>query len=124
MCGCKFAIATDVRCHHDFACGCLGADYFARILKVLSDLHAKVNDHCCFATSSVMVKKAIMTISSKAFMLPQKIPDKVKRRLPCSTNLPDAHMTSHRGERLRVDRLSYNLISHRVMPIILVERAR
>jgi hypothetical protein len=46
-----------------------------------------------------------MTVGSQAFMLPEKTPDKIERRLPCSANLSNAHLASYSSERLRADRL-------------------
>src|SRR5438552_118041 len=106
-----------MRGHSDLACRRLCADYFACLLKGLNDLHAEVNDHRCFAMRRVVVKKAIMTVGSQAFMAAEKLPDKIKRRLPCFPNVPNAHVTPYCGERLRADGLSDNLILPQRLPL-------
>src|SRR4051794_40202664 len=116
MCGCEFAITTDVRRHDDLACGRLRADYLAFVLKGTNDLHAEINDHCCFARRREMVKEAIMTVGPQSFMAAEKLPDKGKRRLPCSPNLTNAHAGSHCGKRLLADAFSNELIVHRKFP--------
>jgi hypothetical protein len=64
----------------------------------------------------VLIKEAIVTIGPQAFMAAEKLPDKIKGRLPCSSNLPNAHGTPHCGKRLRANGLSDNLIVHRKFP--------
>src|SRR5438552_19003312 len=102
-----------MRGHSDLACRRLCADYFACVLKGPNDLHAEVNDHRCFAMRRVVVKKAIMTVGPQAFMAAEKLPDKIKRRLPCSPNVSNAQAAPHGGERLGADSFCYNLIIHR-----------
>src|SRR5947207_11453459 len=102
-----------MRGHGDLARGRRCADYFACVLKGLNDLNAEVNDHRCFATRRVVVKEAIMTVGPQAFMAAEKLPDKIKRRLPCSPNVPNAYVTPHRGQRLRAYSPGHNLILHR-----------
>src|SRR5438067_2054640 len=101
-----------MRGHRDLTRRRLCADYFAGVLKGPTDLHAKVNDYLCFARRRVVVEKAIMTVGPQAFMLAEELPDKVKRRLPCCPNFPNAHAAPHRRERLRLDTLGDNLIAH------------
>src|SRR2546429_9418655 len=113
MCGCQFAIATDMRGHGDLACRRLCADYFACVRKRPNDLHAEVNDHLCFALRRVVVKEAIMTVGPQAFMAAEKLPDQIKRRLPCSPNVPNAHAAPYCGERLRADGFGDNLVIYR-----------
>src|SRR6266404_7801651 len=102
-----------VRGHGDLARGRRCADYFACALKGLNDLNAEVNDHRCFAMRLVVVKEAIMTVGPQAFMAAEKLPDKIKRRLPSSPNVPNAQAAPHGGERLGADSFCYNLIIHR-----------
>src|SRR5262245_37139914 len=109
MCGCELAIAADVRRHDDLACGRLRAHYFAFVRKGPNDLHAEINDHGCFARRSVMVQEAIMTVGPQAVLAAEKLPDKIKCRLPCAPDLPDAHVAPHGGKRLRDDGLRDDL---------------
>src|SRR5947207_6766022 len=102
-----------MRGHGDLARRRLCADYFACVLKGPNDLYAEVNDHRCFAMRRVVVKETIMSVGPQAFMAAEKLPDKIKRRLPCSTDLPNAHAASHCGERLRPHAFNDNLIIHR-----------
>src|SRR5947199_10746288 len=105
-----------MRGHGDIACRRLCADYFACVLKRPNDLHAEVNDHRWFAMRRVVVKEAIMTVDPQAFMAAEKLPDKIKRRLPCLPNLANAYVASHCGYRLRADGFGDNLIIHRKSP--------
>jgi len=116
MCGCEFAIAANVCRHRDFACRRLRADYLASVLKGLNDLHAEINHHYCFARRRVLIKEAIVTIGPQTFIAAEKLPDKIKSRLPCSSNLPNAYAAPHCGKRLRANGLSDNLIVHRKFP--------
>jgi hypothetical protein len=86
-----------VRRHDDLACGCLRVDHLACVLKGPNNLHTEINDHCCFAWGRVMVKEAIMTVDPQAFMAAEKLPDKIKGRLPRSSNLPSWHAAAHCG---------------------------
>ena len=94
-----------MRSHSDLAGWRLGADYFTHPLKGPNNLHTEVNDHSCFARRRVVVKEAIMTVGPKAFLLAEKLPDKIKRRLPCFSNVRNVQAAAHRGERLRPDAL-------------------
>jgi len=60
----------------------------------------------------MVVKEAIMTVGPQALMSAEKIPDKIKRWLPCFPHVPKMYTALHCGERLRADGLSYNLIVH------------
>src|SRR5947207_15868024 len=60
----------------------------------------------------VVVNEAIMTVGPQAFMAAEKLPDNIKRRPPCSPNVPNAHVTPHRGQRLRAYSPGHNVILH------------
>ena len=102
-----------MRGHDDFAGRYLCADYFACVRKGPTDLHAEVDDNRRFALRRVVVNEAIVTVGPQAFMLAEKLPDKIKRRLSCSPNFPNAHAAPHCGERLRADGVGDDLIVHR-----------
>src|SRR3989442_11718361 len=108
-----------MRGNGDLACRRRCADYFACVLKRPNDLHAEVNHHRCFAMRRAVVKKAIMTVGPQAFMAAEKLPDKIKRGLPCSPNVPNAQAAPYCGERLRADGLGDNLIVHQRLPLYL-----
>jgi len=102
-----------MRGHGDLACRHLCADYFACVLKGLNNLHSKVNDHRCFASRREVVNEAIMTVGPETFMMAEKLPDNIKRRLPCSPNVRTTQAAPHCGERLRPDAFGDNVIIHR-----------
>jgi hypothetical protein len=64
----------------------------------------------------VVVKEAIMTVGPQAFMATKKLPDKIKRRLPCFPNVPYAQAPPDCGERLRTDVFGDHLIIHSKFP--------
>src|SRR5262245_2837782 len=101
-----------MRGHGNLTCRRLCADYLTRVLKGPNNLHSKVNDNRSFARRGVVVKEAIMTVRPEAFMTAEKLPHKIKRRLPCSPNISNAHVTPDCGERLRADALGDNVIIH------------
>ena len=101
-----------MRGHGDLACRRLCADYFACVLKGPNDLHAEVNYHLCFGVQVIRpFQEAIMTVGPQAFMAAEKLPDKIKRRLPCSPNVTYAQAAPHCGERLRPDAFGDNVIT-------------
>jgi hypothetical protein len=72
-----------------------------------------------------MVKEAIMTIDPQTFIAAEKFPDKIKRRLPCSADVPNAQAALYCGERLPNDPFGDNVIIHRKFPfwpLILAQR--
>ena len=60
-----------------------------------------------------------MTIGSQRFMLAQKLPNKIECRLPGRSDLSEAHATANRSQRLRTHSLSYDLIIHLRLHLIL-----
>jgi hypothetical protein len=106
-----------MRGHGDLACRRLCADYFACVLKGSNDLHAEVNYDRWFAMRRVVIKEAIMTVGPQAFMATEKLPDKIKRRLPCSSNVSDEHTPPHCREELRTDGFCDDLISCQRFPL-------
>src|SRR4051812_1607612 len=110
MCVGEFAVATDMLGHRYLARRRFGTDYLAFGLKGPGDLYAEINHQCRFTRCWVMVEKAIVPVASQVLMASQKLPHKIKRRLPRAANFAYTDTSSHRSEQLGVDRLSDNFI--------------
>ena len=110
MGGGEFAVAADVPGRRYLARRRFGTDYFTFGGKWPSDLHAEINHQGRFTWHGVMVEETIVPVASQVLMASQKLPHKIKRRLPGGRNLAYAHTSAHRSEKLGGDRLSYNFI--------------
>jgi hypothetical protein len=65
----------------------------------------------------MMIEETIVSVGSQAFMTTQKLPYKIKRRLPGAPDVGDAHSPAHRRELLRTDGFGDDFIVHRRFPL-------